>query len=175
MRLEQYLSLGRAPRWVARPSGNPPRRGDVSCSALFDATRRNNPHSSTTMFAVSFSGPCSGDSNRRPSVGSTRRPRTAARRCRLTGSSPPHRSRAWSRFETGNPRKRARLARNARWQPECTWREPATAGARGKGRFRIRHRRGDPALRREGAWFRPGLEKLMVETRESRRVDPGTD
>jgi len=30
-----------------------------------------------------------------------RRPRTAAGRCRLTGSSVPHRSRAWSRFETG--------------------------------------------------------------------------
>ena len=32
---------------------------------------------------------------------STRRPRTAAGRYRLTGSSVPHRSRAWSRFETG--------------------------------------------------------------------------
>ncbi len=30
-------------------------------------------------------------------------------------------------------------------------------------------------LRREGAWVRPVLETLMVETRESRRADPGTD
>ncbi len=73
-----------------------------------------------------------------------------------------------------NPRKLARLAGKARWQPECTWREPATAGARGKGKFRIRLRRGEPALRREGGFVRY-QKNLMVETLESRRVDPGTD
>ena len=37
----------------------------------------------------------------------TRRPRTVAGRCRLTGSSVPHRSRGWSRCDTGKSAERS--------------------------------------------------------------------
>ena len=86
---------------------------------------------------------------------STRRPRTAAGRCRLTGSFLPHRSRAWSRFETG---KSAETSPSRPQRPMATGMHLEGTGHGGRAR---QGEVPDPtsprrsALRREGAWFRP--------------------
>jgi len=74
-----------------------------------------------------------------------------------------------------NPRKRAVPSATPGGNRNALGENRPRRARAARGRRRIRHRRRDPALRREGAWFRPVPENLMVETRESRRVDPGTD
>jgi hypothetical protein len=79
------------------PQGHDALRGGEFCGAARSPKSRRGSRPRRRELQL----PGSAGRNAARTEPSTRRPRTAAGRCRLTGSFLPHRSRAWSCFETG--------------------------------------------------------------------------